>query len=88
MAQRTVVIVVDDDAGLLKSVARLLEHHGIEGVPYFVDELGQWVTREFNLRHSPSALLFHRGRLTSGVMFNDIATLRAAVTTPDKEAKV
>jgi DNA-binding NtrC family response regulator len=30
MAQRTVVIVVDDDAGPLKSVARLLAHHGIE----------------------------------------------------------
>jgi FixJ family two-component response regulator len=29
MAQRT-VIVVDDDAGLLKSVARLLAHHGID----------------------------------------------------------
>ena len=30
MAHRTVVIVVDDDAGLLKSVARLLAHHGID----------------------------------------------------------
>ena len=30
MAQRTVVIVVDDDAGFLKSVARLLAHHGID----------------------------------------------------------
>jgi FixJ family two-component response regulator len=30
MAQPTVVIVVDDDAGLLKSVARLLAHHGID----------------------------------------------------------
>ena len=30
MVQPTVVIVVDDDAGLLKSVARLLAHHGIE----------------------------------------------------------
>jgi FixJ family two-component response regulator len=30
MAQRTVVTVVDDDAGLLKSVARLLAHHGID----------------------------------------------------------
>ena len=30
MAQRTVVVVVDDDAGLLKSVARLLAHHGID----------------------------------------------------------
>ena len=29
MAQRTVVIVVDDDPGVLKSVARLLAHHGI-----------------------------------------------------------
>ena len=30
MAQRTIVVVVDDDPGLLKSVARLLAHHGIE----------------------------------------------------------
>ena len=30
MAQRTVVVVVDDNAGLLKSVARLLAHHGID----------------------------------------------------------
>ena len=30
MAQPTVVIVVDDDPGLLKSVARLLTQHGIE----------------------------------------------------------
>src|SRR6476661_4923946 len=30
MARPTVVIVVDDDPGLLKSVARLLAHHGIE----------------------------------------------------------
>jgi FixJ family two-component response regulator len=30
MAQPTVVIVVDDNAGILKSVARLLAHHGID----------------------------------------------------------
>ena len=30
MAQPTVVIIVDDNAGVLKSVARLLAHHGIE----------------------------------------------------------
>ena len=30
IAQPKVVIVVDDNAGLLKSVARLLAHHGIE----------------------------------------------------------
>jgi FixJ family two-component response regulator len=30
MAQPTVVIVVDDNGGLLKSVARLLAHHGID----------------------------------------------------------
>jgi len=29
-AQQTVVIVVDDNAGFLKSVARLLAHNGIE----------------------------------------------------------
>ena len=30
MAQPTVVIVVDDDPSILKSVARLLAHHGID----------------------------------------------------------
>jgi FixJ family two-component response regulator len=30
MAQPTVVIVVDDNASLLKSLARLLAHHGID----------------------------------------------------------
>jgi FixJ family two-component response regulator len=30
MAPPTVVIVVDDNAGVLKSVARLLAHHGID----------------------------------------------------------
>jgi CheY-like chemotaxis protein len=30
MAQRSVVVVVDDDPSLLKSVARLLAHHGID----------------------------------------------------------
>ena len=30
MAQPVLVIVVDDNAGLLKSVARLLAHHGID----------------------------------------------------------
>jgi FixJ family two-component response regulator len=30
MAQRTVVVVVDDNAGILKSVSRLLACHGIE----------------------------------------------------------
>lgn len=30
MAQPTVVIVVDDNPGVLKSVARLLAHHGID----------------------------------------------------------
>ena len=30
MAQPTLVIVVDDNASLLKSVARLLAHHGID----------------------------------------------------------
>ena len=30
MAHRTVVIVVDDDPSILKSVARLLAHHGID----------------------------------------------------------
>jgi FixJ family two-component response regulator len=30
MAQRTVVVVVDDNAGVLKSVARLLARHEID----------------------------------------------------------
>jgi len=58
---------------------------GLAPLPCFVDEGGQWVSSEFNVRHSPSALVFRRGRLVSAMVFNDIATLRRAMATSTKE---
>ena len=44
MAQPTVVIVVDDDAGMLRSVSRLLARHGIDSRAFASAEAG--VARE------------------------------------------
>ena len=57
MAQQTVVVVVDDDASLLKSVARLLACHGIESRTFASAEAllesGSVQTATCFARHSP-----------------------------------
>jgi hypothetical protein len=47
--------------------------------PHFVDEGGEWVSGEFGIQSSPSALVFHGGRLESAHEFNDVAALRVAL---------
>jgi hypothetical protein len=40
------------------------------------------VGREFGVRVSPAALVFHAGRLQSAFIFQDLNALRAAVSEP------
>jgi hypothetical protein len=54
----------------------------LERFPYFVDEGGEWVSGEFGIQSSPSALVFHGERLESAHEFNDVAALRAALSQP------
>jgi len=54
--------------------------HGLGGLPHYVDVGGEWVSGEFDVRMSPSALVFRDGRLVGAYIFHDVAALRAAVT--------
>jgi hypothetical protein len=54
---------------------------GLTGLPSYVDEGGQWVSTEFHVRQSPSALIFRYGRLVSAVVFTEVATLKRSMAT-------
>lgn len=53
--------------------------HKLSALPYHVDVDGTWVSTEFGVRSSPTALVFRDGRLLSGFTFTDFRTLRTAV---------
>jgi hypothetical protein len=64
-----------------------VERHGLAGTfPVYVDDGGEWVGGQFDVRMSPSALVFRDGRLESAHTFNDVSSLRANLHTPTKEA--
>ena len=56
-----------------------LARHPLGGLRPHVDHDGAWVTTEFGVRTSPTALIFQGGRLASALVFSDIAVLRPAV---------
>ncbi len=61
-----------------------VDRHGLSATfPVYVDEGGEWVAGQFDVRMSPSALVFRNGRLDSAHTFNDVASLRAAMETPE-----
>jgi hypothetical protein len=58
--------------------------HNLSALPYHVDVGGTWVSTEFDVRSSPTALVFRDGRLLSGFTFTDFRALRTAVV-PQQE---
>jgi hypothetical protein len=59
--------------------ADFVDRHGLARVPHYVDEGGDWVSGEFDVRFSPSALVFRGGMLAEAYMFHDVAALRATL---------
>lgn len=53
--------------------------HGLTAFPCHVDAGGEWISEQFGVRLSPSALVFRDGQLSSAHMFYDVAALRAKV---------
>ena len=53
--------------------------HGLGELPHYVDVGGDWVSTEFDVRMSPSALVFRDGQLAAAYIFHDVAALRATV---------
>jgi hypothetical protein len=58
---------------------QFLASHRIGAVAHHVDVGGTWVSAEFAVHSSPTALVFRSGRLVSALAFTDLAGLRAAV---------
>jgi hypothetical protein len=54
---------------------------------YYIDEGGDWVSEEFGVRTSPSALVFRDGRLATAHVFSDVATLRSMVSGEGEQSK-
>lgn len=59
--------------------------HGIARFPHHIDVGGSWVTGQFDVNFSPSALVFRGGQLTAAYIFHDVAALRTKITeAPDQ----
>lgn len=54
--------------------------YGLSRFPHYVDVGGDWVSGQFAVRYSPSALIFSGGRLQAAHMFQDVAALRAKIS--------
>jgi hypothetical protein len=52
--------------------------HGLRPRSTFIDVRGKWVTGEFGVQTSPSALFLRGGRLDSALVFMDVDSLRDA----------
>ncbi len=73
------------DTGLVISTGQrekaedFIARFGLNQFPHHIDELGEWVAGEFDVRMSPSALVFREEMLAEAYMFNDVAALRTTV---------
>jgi hypothetical protein len=70
------IVVTAADRG---DVEHFVQRHDITRWPYLVDEGATWVSTEFGVKISPSAVVVKEGRLVSALLFSDVAAVRAAV---------
>lgn len=52
-----------------------VKDHGLAGIPHFVDDGGEWVTRSLGLSLSPVGLVFIDGRLHEAYVFHQVETM-------------
>lgn len=74
---RELAVVVS--AGNRQAGEQFIAQHQLSAFRHYVDPGGDWVAGQFGVRISPSALVFHSGRLEAAYLFNDVAALRATV---------
>ncbi|WP_433467846.1 hypothetical protein [Spirillospora sp. CA-128828] len=61
---------------------RFVQQYGLQRLTHYVDEGGDWVAGEFNVRMSPTALVMRGGRLESALVFQDVEAVRTKVNQP------
>jgi len=54
--------------------------HGLSRFPHYIDVGGDWVSGQFGVRFSPSALILSGGRLQAAYMFQDVSAWRTRVS--------
>lgn len=75
LAEGTLAVIVSTaDAARAE---QFTAEHALGRLPRYIDVGGDWVTAEFGVRTSPSALMFRHGRLAAAYVFTDLAALRA-----------
>jgi hypothetical protein len=75
---------VPDPALVISSGSRrtgedFVKRHGLDRMPCYVDEEGEWLIRSFGVKTSPTALVLRNGALSSAFVFGDVATLNREV---------
>lgn len=74
------------DTGVVLSTAdpdraeAFVREHGLPRASVYVDVNGAWVTKEFGVLTSPSALILRDGQVSSALVFTDVAALQSAVS--------
>ena len=56
-----------------------ITQHRLTAFRWFIDTGGDWISQQFGVRVSPTALVFSDGRLSSAYGFHDVAALRAKI---------
>ena len=56
-----------------------ITQHRLTAFRWFIDTGGDWISQQFGVRVSPTALAFSDGRLSSAYGFHDVAALRAKI---------
>lgn len=75
-----------DRTAIVISTARRLtgedfaNSYGLSQFPHYIDEGGKWVSGEFGVQSSPSALVFDGGQLIAAYIFHDVAALQARLS--------
>jgi hypothetical protein len=77
-AQSRIGVVVS--AATLHSGEDFVERHSLSRFPHIVDEGGQWITGNFGVKMSPSALLMERGALVDAYTFTKMPAIVAQMT--------
>lgn len=62
-----------------------ITRHQLGQFPHYIDEGGSWVTGEFGVQSSPSALVLHGGELLAAYMFHDVGALRTKLSQPETD---
>lgn len=60
-----------------------IARHQLGQFPHYIDAGGNWVTGEFGVQSSPTALVFQSGALLAAYMFHDVGALRTKLSQPE-----